>query len=290
MIIQEVEDEGTLNDKARMGGARANQHDRGRSVDDVIDNKERIGGARAKQHDGGRSVNDVIDSCSYLDRMSPQRGSKRTRSRQRQCGESFPSRSGSTHVGLLFPLLVLLLSVLTANNPGAKAQTVGVDLCACQPAAYEFVFDFGLACTDSTVEGPGINASACVLNTETDQNVTDFRPVVVTRVLVLELNQNFEVIAQTPIVGDFMDGEMFRYTSVIAGDTADITPNDVPRGIQLSMAGRNAEEQDLVNFWLILYDNNCGFYPVLVEGQQIGWTGMVCILFLFHRDLFEQGT
>jgi len=170
-------------------------------------------------------------------------------------------------------LLLLLVPLLTTN-----AQEIGVDLCACQPSTYEFVFNFSLTCDDRNVGGPGVQDAACVLNTEGEQNVTDFTPVIVTRILVLELNQDFGVIAQTPIVGEYTNGSIFRYTSVIASqDVSTLEPEDVPKGLQLSMAGRNKDEQDLVNFWLILYDNDCGVYPVILEGQRIGWTILVSL-------------
>lgn len=202
---------------------------------------------------------------------------RRQQRRTRACTFALAAAARRGFVGtVLFALLSLALMGHGPMLPGVDAQQVGVDICACQPATYEFVFNFSLTCDDSNIGGDGVQDSACVLNTENDQNVTDFTPVIVTRILILELNQNFGVIAQTPVVGDYTNGTIFRYTSVIASqDTSTLAPEDVPKGIQLSMAGRNKDEQDLVNFWLILYDNDCGFYPVVLEGQRIGWTILV---------------
>jgi len=194
-----------------------------------------------------------------------------TRSTGRSVSAAVRRRCNPLGPSFLSSVALVLVSCLLGTTV-VEPQQVGVDICACQPATYEFVFDFDLTCDDSNVGGPGINASACVLNTDQDRNVTDFTPVIVTRILILELNQNFEVIAQTPIVDGFTNGQVFRYTSVIAGETSSIAPEDIPKGLQLSMAGRNGDEEDLVNFWLILYDNNCGVFPVVLEGQRIGWT------------------
>lgn len=198
---------------------------------------------------------------------------KRRKRRRESLDRFWLHKTRDTMLGTTTLLCRLLLFFLLAET--TFAQTVGVDICACQPATYEFTLDFDLTCEDSTVGGPGINASACIINTDVGQNVTDFRPVIVTNIQILELNQDFEVIAQTPISGTFVNGNTFRYTSVIAGRTADIPAVDVPRGFQLSMAGRNALEQDLVNFWLIIYNNDCGIFPIILEGQQIGWTILV---------------
>ena len=114
------------------------------------------------------------------------------------------------------------------------------------------------------------------VNTEQQVNVTEFQPARVTTIQILELNQDLRVIAQTPINGDFRSGDIFKYTSVIAQlDPETVDPNMIPKGLQITLAGRNSAEQDLVNFWLIIYDNDCGVFPVVLEGQQIGWTVFV---------------
>jgi hypothetical protein len=167
-------------------------------------------------------------------------------------------------------LVLLLLSSLFLP---ASSQTVGVDICACQPATYEFVLDFDLTCANDTILGPspGINVTACRVTTDRNLNVTDLKPVVVTEIKILELNQALDIIATTPYEGEYFDGDVFQYTSVIA--TENITrPEDVPRALQMTITGRNAIEQDLVNFWLIIFDNNCGIYPVVLDGENIGWT------------------
>jgi hypothetical protein len=180
-------------------------------------------------------------------------------------------------------LLVSVQLIMGPAAPSAKhgglggygavsAQTVGVDICACQPATYEFVLDFALTCDNKTVvAGSGINASECRITTDRNLNVTDQVPVSVSKVQVLELNQDLDIITTSQYEEEFADGDIFTYTSVIASNNI-TRPQDVPRALQMTITGRNQEEQDLVNFWIIIFDNSCGIYPVVLEGEQIGWT------------------
>ena len=168
-------------------------------------------------------------------------------------------------------LLFLGLLVFSCLILPTSTQTVGVDICACQPSTYEFILNFNLTCDDKNVQGPGINASACTITTDRDLNVTNKVPVSVSKIQVLELNQNLDIISTTPYEGEYTNGDVFRYTSVIATDKI-TRPEDVPRALQMTLAGRNANEEDLVNFWIIIFDNSCGIYPVVLEGEQIGWT------------------
>jgi hypothetical protein len=54
-----------------------------------------------------------------------------------------------------------------------------------------------------------------------------------------------------------------------------LNASSIPRGFQLSLTGRNALEQNIVNNWVVLYDNDCGIFPVVTEGMVAGWTVFV---------------
>jgi hypothetical protein len=54
-----------------------------------------------------------------------------------------------------------------------------------------------------------------------------------------------------------------------------LNASSIPRGFQLSITGRNALEETIVNNWVVLYDNNCGIFPVVTEGMIAGWTVFV---------------
>ncbi len=184
-------------------------------------------------------------------------------------------RKQSSFVSALTNVTWTLLLTVALQAVPVQGQ-IGVTICACQPSVYEFKLNFSLTCSQKTVVGPGIVSSACTVDTELAQNVTDFTPVRVTTIQILELNQNLDVIAQTFLNGNYGSGDTFRYVSVT------VSPNttsalQISKGIQISLAGTNQFDQALVNFWLILFTNDCGIYPVILQGQEIGWTIFVSL-------------
>jgi hypothetical protein len=164
----------------------------------------------------------------------------------------------------------LALSVVRVTD----AQ-VGVTVCACQPDFYEFTLNFSLTCDDKDItrDMPGINDTSCRVSPVSDKNVTDQTPVVVTSVQILELGPppDLAILFDTTIPLNLADGGKFNYTSV-AATPQKITPETLPAGLQLSINGRNRNEEDVLNYWLIVYDNDCGIWPLITEGQKIGWT------------------
>lgn len=156
----------------------------------------------------------------------------------------------------------------------------GVNLCACQPSVYTFKFNFTAICNIQTILRPGIRGADCFAREFTiGQPVNDTVPVQVNTVTVLELDRQLRVIAQTPYRDDFRDGETFVYTS-IAGTPEGVSmlsPDRWPGGIQLDIVGINQNEEPITNVWIILFDNDCGIYPVLQVGDVIGWTILVSV-------------
>jgi hypothetical protein len=172
-------------------------------------------------------------------------------------------------------LAFLLVAFLTLSP--VQSQTVGVDICACQPSVYTFRLNFTLVCSQRNVEGPGIKETDCItepVGVEL-QNVTDEVFVAVTRIEILELDQTLLPVAQTQVTGDFRDGDTFTYTSIIATEVDGINGTSIPRGFQLNLNGRNADEVAIVNTWTIVYQNDCGIFPILFEETFIGITVFV---------------
>lgn len=161
----------------------------------------------------------------------------------------------------------------------SNAQEIGLDICACQPAVYEFTLDFDLTCADLDVGGPGISDTTCLteLRGEENQDDADLRPVTVSQVSIFELDQNLDVIAQTVKSGTFLSGSMFTYTSIIATEPDMLNPESLPRGLQVVFIGNNALNQAVVNTFAILYNNDCGVFPLLREGQIAGWSIFVSL-------------
>jgi hypothetical protein len=175
-------------------------------------------------------------------------------------------------------VLVTFLAALVALAGTVVDAQVGVDICACQPSTYEFTLDFASTlpanCDLGEIIGPGLNETTCRitrLNDPNDAGDPDLMPVSVTDIQVLELDQNLLPLVQTPIVGDFRSGDTFRYTSIIANGLGP-DPMAVPRGFLMTINGRNSLDEDLQQRWVILYDNDCGIFPILFEGTQLGWT------------------
>jgi hypothetical protein len=98
--------------------------------------------------------------------------------------------------------------------------------------------------------------------------------VEVSLVAVLELGQDFTVLAQQNVTGVFGDGDSFMYNSIVADQVAGADV-EIPRVIQLNIFGMNAENQPIVNFFAIAFSNDCTVYPVLDEGNTAGWTRFV---------------
>ena len=113
------------------------------------------------------------------------------------------------------------------------------------------------------------------MNPDSSENVTDLVPVRVTEVQILELDQNLQVVFMTHLKDNFLDGDSFNYTSITRTIPDQLNATSVPKGIQLFLTGRNAEEQDVVLSWAIVYDNGCGIFPLLTVGERVGWTTFV---------------
>jgi hypothetical protein len=163
---------------------------------------------------------------------------------------------------------------------------IGVSICACQPSVYTFTFNFSAVCNIGTVDGPGVRGSDCFARGvgTNSANTTDTVPVQVTTVSVLELDRSQRIIAQTSYVQGYRNGDTFMYTSITGTpeSVATLTSDTVPAGLQVNIVGINQLEQPITNVWIILFDNNCGIFPVLKIGDQIGWTILVSKSLLYR--------
>ena len=142
-----------------------------------------------------------------------------------------------------------------------------------------------MTCEETSVEGPGINETACLTEIRGQDEVPDEElvPISVQNVQIFELDQNLKVVAQTVREGSFVNGSNFTYTSIISTMTASLNPTSLPRGLQLVITGLNRNEETVVNTYIILYTNDCGIFPILTEGQTAGWTIFVRSLPLWLR-------
>jgi hypothetical protein len=161
---------------------------------------------------------------------------------------------------------VLLTSLIT----GASGQA---NVCACTPSTYEFVFDFDLFCPPVNITlGDAIAATPCLVSPFGNPVATNLIPVSVQEIDILELGQDLSVLVQENLEGNFVDGDSFRYESL-----TNAPGGDIPRAIQINIVGVNGLDQSIINVFLITFTNDCDTYPVLVDGQSIGWVFFVSI-------------
>lgn len=165
----------------------------------------------------------------------------------------------------------------------ARAQ-VGETLCACQPATIDFRFQFDLTCDDRTINHedglPGLADSACITNTPdgSDTSVSEVAstmPALVDTMQILELDQNQQVVSQTVYDDGYTDGQVISFNSTVVTNPDEVNSVTLPSGLAVTITGRNAAGQQLLNSWAVRYTNDCDIYPVLEPGMQIGWTVLV---------------
>eukprot|EP00977_Amphora_coffeiformis_P003290 scaffold609_cov170-Amphora_coffeaeformis.AAC.44 len=166
---------------------------------------------------------------------------------------------------------VIAVWALFFDSVEAQTNPVGTTICGCQPAVYEITLRFNVTCDDENVAGPGIDEVACIPSKETTEDVTDFRPVLVTDIQFLELNSALDTLQQEPRTGAFRDGDVVRYTSVLAVQPF-FNETSLPRAFQMVLRGVNEIDQPIQITWVITYANDCGLFPILFEGQQQGWS------------------
>lgn len=180
-----------------------------------------------------------------------------------------------------------LLVALVSCAASVASQQVGTTICACSPSVYTFQFDFSYTCNQTTVsigQGSGIADIDCfsqgLLRPGEDNatvTVTDTTPIRISAVDIIELDQSLAPIASAFYGAGYSNGDTIQYVSIAGNPTnaSDLTAEQIPKAIQLSIVGTNAAEEDITNVWIILFDNECGFFEVLTPGDQIGWTNLV---------------
>ena len=149
---------------------------------------------------------------------------------------------------------VLCVLVYLVMLERVSAQLIGVDICACLPTTITFSLNFTFECDDTTVFGPGINDTACLIDTRGNENVTDYVPTGVSTVQIFELNEKREVVGDSTNDGGYFDGSEISYTSIIERSPDSVSSLEtLPRGFQIWLTGVNAAEQTIVNILAIEY-------------------------------------
>jgi len=139
-------------------------------------------------------------------------------------------------------VLPLLLLVATAS-----AQ------CSCHLTSYNMTLRTDLTCDDSTV--PGISC------------LVDGNPPVtfISEVQVLELDADFNVVAQQFLQDGYMNGDTLSYT-MTEGTT-----------LQVAITGSNAANEIVGNALAAIFHTDCQSEPVIQTGMTMGWIEFVSV-------------
>ena len=181
-------------------------------------------------------------------------------------------------VSVFLLLSWVVLSSTTVVVEGQPPAEVGTELCACTPRTYDFTVDFSLTCPPVNVTiGAAIENTSCITSPYGNLNTPNLVPVVISRINILELGQNFTVVKQTTIDEEWRNGDTLQYASITATPAEVTTVSDVPKALQINLEGRNAEGDKLINVLIISFSNGCGrsSYPVFEEGNSAGWLQFV---------------
>jgi hypothetical protein len=171
---------------------------------------------------------------------------------------------------------------------GSVGAQIGVDQCACFPSTYTFVLDLGQLCSQTSLPSSGIESSTCSVLSESGAVLTgtNMFPVSVSEITVFELGQDLgTAIISTQIPGNsFITGGSFTYTSSSVGTQdgldSSIASGVFPRGLELQLRGLNLFSEIVDNRFTIVFSNECDVFPVVQEGDQIGWVKFVSNSFL----------
>jgi hypothetical protein len=192
---------------------------------------------------------------------------KRNRKRQRQVPSSLSAMTMRRNIlGIVASLAAVAVS----------GQQVGVDICACTPATYNFTFDFTGTCPPIKIpNNEGIIGSSCLVGPFGNPDTTDFVPVFVNEIDIQELGQNLSPVFMEKVEGEFYQDDSFIFTSITNDVDSVISSQEIPRVLELSIVGFNAVGEALINVFLVTFTNDCDAYPVFQKGISAGWAVFV---------------
>jgi hypothetical protein len=166
---------------------------------------------------------------------------------------------------------------------GSVGAQIGIDQCACFPSTYTFMLDLGQLCSQTSLPSSGIESTTCSVLSESGTVLNNMVPTSVSEITVHELGQTLGTgIFPTQIPGtSFITGDSFTYTSSSVGTqeglNTSIASGVFPRGLQLQLRGINLFSEIVDNNFTIVFSNECDVFPVVQEGDQIGWVKFVSI-------------
>lgn len=204
----------------------------------------------------------MVELC-YRRRMRGMQGFVKLR-RQCMCLPGTPS------IAILGILLAVLLSPASAQ--------VAEGLCACTPRVYQMTVNLAQTCEATGNFGAGVFLTDCsVFPLDNQQEVTDLVPQEIVTVDIVELGQNLATpVGQIRLEGSYGTGDTFEYLSNTAVPE-DLNDQNVPKALQITLTGNNANRDIIVMNALVAFSNECDKYPILLDGAATGWVGLVSV-------------
>ena len=162
----------------------------------------------------------------------------------------------------------------TIGSPTA-APVALADLCSCSPTVFSFRFNFDGECPGNIKDGNGIESVGCVADNDFGGEVKDMMPRLVTKITITEFGQDGSIIMEDEMSEQFLNGDVFDYTSIAA---TGILPNsEVPVTLQITLSGQNEIGVSLFNTVAFRYTNECDEYVSFEPDAAVGWLLIVSV-------------
>jgi len=176
-------------------------------------------------------------------------------------------------IGLLILLMFLTFGSVKLKTAGAQEIIVDdVPVCGCSSSTYTFVLDFGLSCSPQNITtGSGVSSVSCLIS-PFGAPTTNLDPVIIDSISIIELDQFNNVIVETRINGEFLNGDSFSYSSILNNPDDITSSRQIPKSLQLNLNGKNKEGIMLINVFVLQFSNECGIYPIIQNGESVGWS------------------
>lgn len=171
----------------------------------------------------------------------------------------------------------LALFVCTVSDIHTTVQAQSNGTCVCQPGEIQFTLDFAMGCENRTILPglPGIEEALCVVTRTGGGTMFDMVPISASAITVNELDINLNPIKTVNYTGTYLSGDIFTYEAFSVSDTDLVANGTIPNGLQVSITGLNADNEEIINNFVVLFTNDCTIYPVLDTDSTIGWTALV---------------
>ena len=138
--------------------------------------------------------------------------------------------------------------------------------CTCSPLVYRFRIDMSRTCSPLGMEhgtGSGVSQEG-ICDLENRNGGSDKTPVKIEKVILIELDEEFDVIKQEKYF-DLKDGDMIIFTSDVIS-----TPSNVPDSFLVTTQAINNSSEKIALDWFVDFSHQCDIHP-FQAADSIGW-------------------